>query len=116
MGIRFLPIPYPLVNYTAALAGVRPGLFLITTAIGLIPGNVVFTYFASLIPRAAKGGDRSSLILQFVCATAALILLTAIPQIWAAKKRRARYQKIRTARKTRAFIPSPAPPPPPAGR
>jgi uncharacterized membrane protein YdjX (TVP38/TMEM64 family) len=101
VGIRFLPIPYPLVNYTAALAGVRPGLFLITTAIGLIPGNVVFTYFASLIPRAAKGGDRTSLIVQFVCATTALILLTAIPQILAARKRRARYQEIRAARKIR---------------
>ena len=37
VGIRFLPIPYPLVNYTAALAGVRPALFLTTTAIVLIP-------------------------------------------------------------------------------
>jgi uncharacterized membrane protein YdjX (TVP38/TMEM64 family) len=100
VGIRFLPVPYPLINYTAALAGVRPGLFLPTTAIGLIPGNIVFSYFASLIPRAASG-DRSGLILQFVCATAALILLTAIPQIWAARKRRERYREIREARKTR---------------
>ena len=78
VGIRFLPIPYPLVNYTAALAGVRPGLFLPTTAIGLIPGNIVFSYFASLIPRAATG-DRSGLIVQFVAATAALILLHRHP-------------------------------------
>jgi uncharacterized membrane protein YdjX (TVP38/TMEM64 family) len=100
VGIRFLPVPYPLVNYTAALAGVRPSLFLPTTAIGLIPGNIVFTYFASLIPRAATG-DRSGLILQFVAATAALILLTLIPQIWAARKRRERYREIRAARKNR---------------
>ncbi len=101
VGIRFLPVPYPLVNYTAALAGVRPALFLPTTAIGLIPGNIVFTYFASLIPRAAKGGDRSSLIIQFVCATLALILLTVIPQIWAARRRRERYREIQEARRTR---------------
>ena len=50
VGVRFLPIPYPLVNYTAALAGIRPALFLTTTAIGLIPGSTVFTYFASLDP------------------------------------------------------------------
>jgi uncharacterized membrane protein YdjX (TVP38/TMEM64 family) len=100
VGIRFLPVPYPLVNYTAALAGVPPRLFLPTTAIGLIPGNIVFSYFASLIPRAATG-DRSGLILQFVGATAALILLSAIPQIWMARKRRERYREIKAARKTR---------------
>ena len=117
VGIRFLPIPFSLVNYTAALAGVRPGLFLTTTLLGLIPVNVVFTYFASLIPRAAKGGDRTSLIIHFVCATGALILLTVIPQIWAARKRRARYQEIRARRQMRfAVRPSPAPPPLPAGR
>ncbi len=117
VGIRFLPVPYPLVNYTAALAGVRPGLFLPTTAIGLIPGNIVFSYFASLIPRAATSGDRSGLILQFVGATAALILLTAIPQIWAARKRRERYREIRARRQMRfAVTPSPTPLPPPAGR
>lgn len=101
VGIRFLPIPFPLVNYTAALAGVRPGLFLSTTLIGLIPGNAVFAYFASLIPRAANGGNRSGLLVQFVCATAALILLTVIPQIWAARKRRERYREIRARRQMR---------------
>jgi uncharacterized membrane protein YdjX (TVP38/TMEM64 family) len=100
VGIRFLPVPYPLVNYTAALAGVRPALFLTTTAIGLIPGNVVFTYFASLIPKAATG-DRSGLILQFVSATLALVLLTVIPQIWAARKRKERYSATRARRKIR---------------
>jgi len=116
VGIRFLPVPYPLVNYTAALAGVRPGLFLPTTAIGLIPGNIVFSYFASLIPRAATG-NRSGIIFQFVCATAGLILLTVIPQIWAARKRRERYREIRTRRQARSGVRlSPAPLPPPAGR
>jgi uncharacterized membrane protein YdjX (TVP38/TMEM64 family) len=100
VGIRFLPVPYPLVNYTAALAGVRPALFLPTTAIGLIPGNIVFSYFASLIPRAASGA-RSGIILQFVAATLALILLTVIPQIWAARKRRERYREICAQRRER---------------
>jgi uncharacterized membrane protein YdjX (TVP38/TMEM64 family) len=116
VGIRFLPIPYPLVNYTAALAGVRPGLFLATTVIGLIPGNAVFTYFASLIPRATSG-DRSGLIVQFVSATVALILLTVIPQVWTARKRRERYRELRARRQMRVVVtPSPAPLPPPAGR
>lgn len=114
VGIRFLPIPYPLVNYTAALAGIRPSLFLTTTAIGLIPGATVFTYFASLIPRAASG-DRSGLFVQFAVASGTLLLLTFIPQILEARKRRARYRDLRDLRQTR-LSPSPAPPPPPADR
>jgi uncharacterized membrane protein YdjX (TVP38/TMEM64 family) len=101
VGIRLLPIPYPLVNYTAALAGIRPALFLTTTAIGLIPGATVFTYFASLIPRAASG-DRSGLLVQFAVASASLLLLTFIPQIWTLRKRRERYRELRDIRKNRA--------------
>lgn len=101
VGIRFLPIPYPLVNYTAALAGIRPGLFLSTLSIGLVPGVTVFTYFASLIPRAAASGNRSGLILRFAVASAAMLLLTFVPQIWEARKRRERYREICARRQMR---------------
>ena len=116
VGVRFLPLPYPLVNYTAALAGIRPALFLTTTAIGLIPGCTVFTYFASLIPRAASG-DRSGLLVQFAVASASLLLLTFIPQIWNLRKRRERYRELCARRQTRVPVsPSQAPLRPPAGR
>ncbi|HET9211491.1 MAG TPA: TVP38/TMEM64 family protein [Thermoanaerobaculia bacterium] len=116
VGIRFLPIPYPLVNYTAALAGIRPVLFLTTTGIGLIPGVTIYTYFASLIPKAASG-DRSGLVAQGIIASASLLLLTFIPQIWAARKRRERYRELCARRQGRGVVtPFPAPPPPPAGR
>ena len=93
VGLRFLPLPYPLVNYCAALAGVPPGLFLTTTAIGLIPGVTVFTYFAALLTKAASG-NRSGIVLQFAIASALLLLLTFIPQIWTMRKRRARYREV----------------------
>jgi hypothetical protein len=35
--LRFVPIPYALVNYAAAFAGVRPGVFVTATAVGLAP-------------------------------------------------------------------------------
>jgi len=93
VGTRFLPVPYPVVNYCAALAGVPPGLFLITTAIGLIPGVTVFTYFAALLTKAASG-NRSGIVIQFAIASALMLLLTFIPQIWTMRKRRARYREI----------------------
>ncbi len=43
--VRFLPIPFPVVSYGAALAGVRPMLFFLTTAIGVTPATVLHTCF-----------------------------------------------------------------------
>jgi len=109
VGARFLPIPFPLVNYSMALAGIRPALFLITTAIGLIPGVAVFTYFASLLTKAASG-HRSGIVGQFAIASLLMLLLTFVPQIRMARKRRARYRQIKERRIARATSP-PAPSP-----
>jgi len=100
VGLRFLPLPFPLVNYTAALAGVRPALFLLTTAIGLIPGVTVFTYFASLLAKAASG-NRSGIFIQFAVASALMLLLTFIPQVWTLRKRRERYRQLCSSRQAR---------------
>ena len=100
VGARFLPVPFPLLNYSMALAGIRPALFLTTTAIGLIPGVAIFTYFASLLTKAASG-HRSGIVAQFVIASLLMLLLTFIPQIWMGRKRRERYRRVREARQAR---------------
>ena len=100
VGARFLPVPFPLLNYSMALAGIRPALFLLTTAIGLIPGVAIFTYFASLLTKAASG-HRSGIIVQFAIASLLMLLLTFIPQIWVARKRRERYRRVKEMRKNR---------------
>ncbi len=97
IGARFLPVPFPLVNYCMALAGIRPALFLTTTALGLIPGVTIFTYFASLLTKAASG-EWSGIVAQFVVASLLMFLLTFIPQIWMARKRRQRYRQVREMR------------------
>lgn len=43
---RFLPIPFGLISYGAALAGVGIGRFMLTSAIGILPSTTVHTYFA----------------------------------------------------------------------
>lgn len=93
VGVRFMPLPYPLVNYCAALAGIRPALFLTTTAIGLVPGIILFTYFAATLSQLAEK-DRGSVYLQFAAASLLLLLLTVIPQVLAGRKRRARHRLI----------------------
>ena len=110
--LRLLPIPYPLVNYCAALTGIPPGLFMITTVIGLIPANLLYAYFASSLVHLA-GPERNKIYVQFGVVVALLVLLTVAPQIWMARKRKERYLELKQRRQAR---PSPAPPPLPAGR
>jgi len=99
VGLRFLPLPFVLVNYCAALAGIRPALFLASTAVGLALTVPVFTYFAALISRAASG-DRSGVYLQLALALVLLALVTLLPRFWAAWKRRKRYEEIKARRRT----------------
>ncbi len=42
---RFMPLPFSLVNFGAALAGVRPVFFLVASAVGLIPSTLIHTCF-----------------------------------------------------------------------
>lgn len=97
---RFLPIPFPLVNWGAALAGVPVGLFLITTAIGLVPANLVYTYFAAALVDAV-GGDRTGVLLQMGLAVLALLTLSFLPNFLTARQRRKRLAELREQRSDR---------------
>ncbi|HUO87229.1 MAG TPA: VTT domain-containing protein, partial [Thermoanaerobaculia bacterium] len=85
--LRFVPIPDALVNYAAALAGVRPSVFLSATAIGLAPAVALFTYFADTLSHAAAG-DRSGVLLQLAAAFLALFLLTFLVPRWLQRRPR----------------------------
>lgn len=96
--IRFLPIPFPVVNYGAALAGVPAALFLLTTAIGLVPANLVFTYFAAALVDAV-GGDRAGILLQMGLAVAGLLALSFLPNLLVGRQRKRRYRELREERR-----------------
>ena len=100
VGIRFLPLPYVLVNYCAALAGISPSRFLSSTGTGLAMTIPIFTYFAATLTRAASGA-RSGIYLQFGVAITLLVLVTLLPRVWAGRKRRARYREILAERTQR---------------
>jgi uncharacterized membrane protein YdjX (TVP38/TMEM64 family) len=97
---RFLPIPFPLVNWGAALAGVPAGLFLLTTAIGLVPANLVYTYFAAALVDAV-GGDRTGVLVQMALAVRALLTLSFLPNLVVARQRRKRLAELRERRSDR---------------
>lgn len=100
-GVRFLPLPFVLVNYAAALAGIRPGLFLGSSLLGLTLSVPIFTYFSWAIARAATG-DRSGVYVQLAVALTLLISMTLVPRFLAARKRRERYRGLRSARAGRS--------------
>ena len=49
VGVRYMPIPFAVVNYGAAMAGLHFSTFLLTTLLGLIPALIVYSYFAATV-------------------------------------------------------------------
>ncbi|NHZ73411.1 MAG: hypothetical protein GWP16_02945 [Nitrospirae bacterium] len=86
--VRFLPIPFAVINYGAALAGVRFPPFLAATAIGLVPSMLIYTYFGHALFNAATA-DRQTLIRNLAGVLILVMLLTflvPLRKMW--KKRR----------------------------
>jgi uncharacterized membrane protein YdjX (TVP38/TMEM64 family) len=61
---RFMPIPFAVVNFGAALAGVRPSLFLSATVVGLIPSTLIHTYFIAEL-FAKRGPERATTLVWY---------------------------------------------------
>ena len=47
--VRFMPVPYSIVNYAAALAGVPALRFIAATTLGMVPATLVHTYFIAAL-------------------------------------------------------------------
>ena len=100
MGIRFLPLPFLLVNYCAAFVGIRPGLFVSATFAGLALTVPFFTYFVHALSRAATG-ERSGVFLQLGVAMFLFFLVTFLLRLWLMRKRREKYREIVARRRGR---------------
>lgn len=80
--LRFVPFPFFVVNFGAALAGVRFSTFLAASAVGLVPAMIVYTYFGAALARAAAEGARPDAVVHVVVALALLLALTWLPTAW----------------------------------
>jgi uncharacterized membrane protein YdjX (TVP38/TMEM64 family) len=98
--IRFLPVPFPLVNYGSAVAGVRPSIFLGSSALGLAPAVFLFSWFAdALVEAGSGGGDQRSVILKLTGALAGVLALSFLPPLVERRRRRQRYARLLAERK-----------------
>ncbi|MBA3585926.1 MAG: TVP38/TMEM64 family protein [Gemmatimonadetes bacterium] len=85
--LRLLPVvPFSLLNFAAALAGVRRRDYLAATVLGIIPGTAVYTYFADSLLLGADGAGRNAL-LRVAMAGALLLALSFVPSLLRRGKR-----------------------------
>lgn len=74
VGIRFVPLPWPVINFGAALGGFRFAPFLLATLIGVVPMIFIFTFFAASLVGLTTEESRAATI-RFVAALAVLAAL-----------------------------------------
>ena len=72
--LRLLPVvPFNVLSFAAGLAGVPFRTYALGTAFGIVPGTIVYTYFADSLIAGAEGASRAAFIKVGV---AAALLLT----------------------------------------
>lgn len=99
---RFLPIPFAVVNYGAALAGITPSRFLLATAVGLVPATVMHTYFvAKLFEPGLPHPERGIILIQYLAAMAIFNALISLPSIREWWRRRQRHREVTANRRSR---------------
>lgn len=98
--VRFLPLPFALINFGAALAGIRLPVFLASALVGLAPSMLLYTYFAAALSSAAADA-RGAVARNLGLALGALLLLTLLPNLVKACTRRRRYRRHRARRARR---------------
>jgi len=100
IAIRFLPIPFTLVNAAAAVVGVKLPKFLAATAIGLAPPIAILTYFSSALLDAATG-DRAKIVRHLIVVSTTAALLVFLPMGIRRRLRKRRHRHLRTTRAAR---------------
>ncbi len=86
--LRFLPVPFAILNYGSALAGVPSTAFLTASAAGMAPAVSVYTYFSHALI-SVTAADRPGLLRRMAVALLLLLLLTFLPRLLGLRKKNA---------------------------
>ncbi len=79
--LRFVPVvPFNLLNLAAGLAGMPWRTFAAATALGIVPGTVVYTLFADAIVTGSGAASRAALT-RLLIAGGLLVLVTFAPAL-----------------------------------
>jgi phospholipase D1/2 len=99
--IRFLPLPFSLINAAAAVVGVRFPKFVLASALGMALPIVILTYFSAALLEAATG-DRAAIARNMVAVSGSAALLVFLPIAIRRRQRRLRLRALRARRAARA--------------
>ncbi len=102
VAVRFVPIPFALVNAAAAVVGVRFSKFMLASGLGYFPPVAIITYFTSAILAAATG-ERAAIARHLLYATVAAAVLVFLPIALGRRARKRRLRQIRAARADRSL-------------
>jgi uncharacterized membrane protein YdjX (TVP38/TMEM64 family) len=100
VGMRFLPLPFPAVNFGLALAGIRPLPFTLSTAVGLAPTIPLWSYFYAALFEAAAG-ERAGLAWRLGAVIGLLGFASLLPPMIRRRLRKRRYRRLKAARVVR---------------
>jgi uncharacterized membrane protein YdjX (TVP38/TMEM64 family) len=79
--LRLIPVvPFNVLNFGSGLAGVPLRPFLLATAIGIVPGTAVYTYFADSLLAGARTAERAAFI-RVAVAGGLLVALSFVPSL-----------------------------------
>jgi len=98
--LNFMPLPFPVLNFGAALSGVPRPKFLAAMTVGIIPSTVLHTYFMNAL--VAADWDKRGLLLALYIAVFLLFnVVTGYPWIRRQQKRRDTYKHLKSLRAKR---------------
>ncbi len=95
--IRFMPVPYPVVNFAAALSGVPLKRFMFASVIGLIPATLIHSYFIARLIY-TNGSERLEVGLTYAAVLIAINAVIGFAWYRRSRQRRARYDELKAAR------------------
>jgi uncharacterized membrane protein YdjX (TVP38/TMEM64 family) len=88
--LRLIPVvPFDGLSVAAGLAAVPLRAFIVGTALGIIPGTVIYTWFAQSLLQGTAGASRSAFA-QLAAASVLLIGLSFLPKLvtrWRTRER-----------------------------
>lgn len=95
--LNFMPLPFPVLNFGAALSGVPRPLFLAAMTVGLIPSTVLHTFFMHELV-AADWDARGLLLALYIAAFLLFNIVTGYPWIRQQRQRRHTYKHLKSLR------------------
>ena len=105
VAIRFVPVPFSLVNAAAAVVGVRFPKFFVASALGMAPPIAILTWFSARLLEAATGA-RAAIVRELLVVSGTAAAIVFLPIAIRRRLRRRRLLRLRATRSARGSRPS----------